>query len=148
MHSNSGLANRTDGLRGQKISTSSPQLLHTGYMAKTWLEEHTAQSKGSLGTFVSGRPGESGASTNPTETLQLGGTVPDPHGNPTDETAHSGILVIRVKGTENSRLASSLRAIAAGKLLRIEGSIVLAGQDEVSRDYRTELNRLRSRLEL
>jgi hypothetical protein len=33
----------------------------------------------------------------------------DPHSNPTDETAHSGTLVMRVKGTENSRLAALMR---------------------------------------
>jgi hypothetical protein len=36
-------------------------------------------------------------------------TVPDPHRNPTDETAHSGTLVTRVKGTQNSRSAASMR---------------------------------------
>ena len=36
-------------------------------------------------------------------------TAADPHRNPTDETAHSGTLVMRVKGTENSRSAASMR---------------------------------------
>ena len=31
------------------------------------------------------------------------------HRNPTDETAHSGTLVMRIKGTENSRSAASMR---------------------------------------
>ena len=39
----------------------------------------------------------------PTETPQLGDTVADPHRNPTDETAQPDTLVMRVKGTENSR---------------------------------------------
>src|SRR5947209_1628413 len=34
---------------------------------------------------------------------QVGDTATDPHRKPTDETAHSGTLVMRVKGTENSR---------------------------------------------
>ena len=57
----------------------------------------------------SGRQGQSGASTSPTETPQFRDTVPDPHRNPTDETAHSGTLVMRVEGTENSRSAASMR---------------------------------------
>jgi hypothetical protein len=42
---------------------------------------------------------QSGASTSPPETPQFGDTVPDwdPHRNPTDETAHSGTLVMHVK---------------------------------------------------
>ncbi len=39
----------------------------------------------------------------PTETPQFRDALPDPHRNPTDETAHSGTLVMRVEGTENSR---------------------------------------------
>jgi hypothetical protein len=35
--------------------------------------------------------------------------VGDPHTNPTDETAHSGTLVMRVKGTESSRPAALMR---------------------------------------
>ena len=50
-----------------------------------------------------GRPDESRASASPTETPQLRDTPTDPHKNPTDGTAHSGTLVMRVKGTENSR---------------------------------------------
>jgi hypothetical protein len=57
----------------------------------------------------SGRPGKPGAPVSPTETPQVGDTVADPQGNPTDETAHSGTLVMRVKGTENSRSAASMR---------------------------------------
>ena len=34
---------------------------------------------------------------------------PDPHRNPTDETAHSGTLVMYVKDTENSQPAASMR---------------------------------------
>jgi hypothetical protein len=34
--------------------------------------------------------------------------VPDPHRHPTDEKAHSSILVMRVKGTENSRSAAPM----------------------------------------
>ena len=45
----------------------------------------------------------------PTETPQLSDTAADPHRNPTDETAHSGTLVMRVKDTENSRSAASMR---------------------------------------
>src|SRR6185437_12149173 len=45
----------------------------------------------------------------PTEAPQACDTVADPHRNPTDETAHSGTLVIRVKGTENSRSAAYMR---------------------------------------
>jgi hypothetical protein len=56
-----------------------------------------------------GRPGKSGASASPTETPQLRDTAADPHRNPTDETAHSGTLVMRVKGTENSRSSASMR---------------------------------------
>jgi hypothetical protein len=37
--------------------------------------------------------------------------------------------------------------IAAGKPLRIEGSLNLSSPDEVARDYATELNRLRNRLQ-
>jgi len=58
---------------------------------------------------VPGRPDKSRASASPTETPQLRDTAPDPHRNPTDETAHSGTLVMRVKGTENSRSAASMR---------------------------------------
>ena len=50
-----------------------------------------------------------GALAIPTGTPQLGDTAADPHRNPTDETAHSGTLVMRVKGTENSRSAASMR---------------------------------------
>jgi hypothetical protein len=59
------------------------------------------------GHRVSGRPDR--ASASPTEAPQACDTVADPHRNPTDETAHSGTLVIRVKGTENSRSAASMR---------------------------------------
>jgi hypothetical protein len=62
-----------------------------------------------LGYPVPGRPGQSGASASPTETPQLSDTAADPHKNPTDETAQSGTLVMRVKGTENSRSAASMR---------------------------------------
>ncbi len=62
-----------------------------------------------LGTACRGRPDESGASASPTKTPQLRDTVADPHRNPTDETAHSGTLVMPVKGTENSRSAASMR---------------------------------------
>ena len=61
-----------------------------------------------LGTRA-GRPAQSGASASPTETPQLSDTAADPHRNPTDETAHSGTLVMRVKDTENSRSAASMR---------------------------------------
>ena len=60
---------------------------------------HTAlDTTNPSGTWVpvSGRPGESRASANPTETPQLRDTVPDPHRNPTDETANSDTLVMRV----------------------------------------------------
>jgi hypothetical protein len=50
-----------------------------------------------------------GASASPTETPQVRDTMGGPHRNPTDETAHSGTLVIRVKGTENSRSAAWMR---------------------------------------
>ena len=50
-----------------------------------------------------------GTHASPTETPQVRDTVADPHRNPTDETAHSGTLVMRVKGTENSRLAAPMR---------------------------------------
>jgi len=68
-----------------------------------------------LGTWVRlpGRPGQSGVSASPTETPQLGDTAADPHRNPTDETAHSGTLVMRVNGAENSRSAASMRVIWA-----------------------------------
>jgi hypothetical protein len=52
---------------------------------------------------------ESRAPASPTDTPQLRDTVGDPHMNPTDETAHSGTLVMRVKGTENSRPAALMR---------------------------------------
>jgi hypothetical protein len=51
-----------------------------------------------LGTFCE-------AHRNPTSPRPGG----DPHRNPTDEAAHSGTLVVRVKGTENSRSAASMR---------------------------------------
>jgi hypothetical protein len=65
----------------------------------------------SAGTWVPvpGRPAQSGASASPTETPQPSDTAADPHRNPTDETAHSGTLVMRVKDTENSRSAASMR---------------------------------------
>jgi hypothetical protein len=44
----------------------------------------------------------------PAEIPQLREEVPVPHRNPTDETAHSGTLVMRVKGTENSESAASM----------------------------------------
>jgi len=50
-----------------------------------------------------GRRAESWASASPTETPQACDTVACPHRNPTDGTAHSGTLVMRVKGTENSQ---------------------------------------------
>jgi hypothetical protein len=58
-----------------------------------------------LGTRA-GRPAQSGVSGSPTKTPQLSDTAADPHRNPTDETAHSGTLVMRVKDTENSRSAA------------------------------------------
>ena len=58
---------------------------------------------------VPGRPGQSGASASPTETPQLRDTAADPHRNPTDETAHSGTLVMHVKDTRNSQSAASMR---------------------------------------
>ena len=61
------------------------------------------------GCPVSVRPGKSGASASPTEIPQLRDTAPDPHRNPTDGTAHSGTLVMRVKSTENSRSSASMR---------------------------------------
>jgi hypothetical protein len=56
-----------------------------------------------LGCPVSVRPGKSGPSASPTETPQVRDTVANPHRNPTDGTAYSGTLVMRVKCTENSR---------------------------------------------
>jgi hypothetical protein len=63
------------------------------------------------GTWVprAGRSAQSWASASPTETPQLSDTAADPHRNPTDETAHSGTLVMPVKRTENSRSATSMR---------------------------------------
>ena len=60
---------------------------------------------------IPGRAGraESWASASPTETPQVRDTAAGPHRNPTDETAHSGTLVMRVKGTENSRSAALMR---------------------------------------
>jgi hypothetical protein len=52
---------------------------------------------------------ESGASAGPTEPPQVRDTAGGPHRNPTDETAHSGTLVMRVKGTENSRSPAPMR---------------------------------------
>ena len=40
---------------------------------------------------------------------QLRDAAAGPHRNPTDETTHSGTLVMRVKGTENSRSAAPMR---------------------------------------
>jgi len=37
------------------------------------------------------------------------------HRNPTDETAHSGTLVMRVKATENSRSAAPMLKVSLGK---------------------------------
>jgi len=67
------------------------------------------------GTWVrrAGRSAQSWASASPTETPQLSDTAADPHRNPTDETAHSGTLVMRVKGTENSRSTASMRVSRA-----------------------------------
>ena len=45
----------------------------------------------------------------PTETPQVRDTAADPHRNPTDETAHSGTLVMRVKRTKDSRSAAWMR---------------------------------------
>src|SRR5580693_2927895 len=56
-----------------------------------------------------GKGGQIRASASPTEAPQARDTIADPHRNPTDETAHSGTLVMRVKGTENSRSAASMR---------------------------------------
>jgi hypothetical protein len=55
------------------------------------------------------QPGQPKASASSTATPQRRDTVPDPHRNPTDETAHSGTVVMRVKGTENSRSAAPMR---------------------------------------
>jgi hypothetical protein len=52
---------------------------------------------------------KSGASASPTETPQFRDTAAYPHRNPTDETAHSGTLVMRVKSTENSRRSAWMR---------------------------------------
>ena len=54
-----------------------------------------------------------GSLASPTETPQVGDTAADPHRNPTDETVHSGTLVMHVKGTENSRSAASMRVSGA-----------------------------------
>jgi hypothetical protein len=51
---------------------------------------------------------EPGASASPTETPQARDTAAGPHTNPTDETAHSGTLVMRVKGTQNSWSAAPM----------------------------------------
>ena len=54
-------------------------------------------------------PAESEPPASPTETAQVRDTVADPDRNPTDETAHSGTLVMRVKCTENSRSPAWMR---------------------------------------
>jgi hypothetical protein len=64
-------------------------------------------------TYLGARVGWPGKSRDllraPTESPQVRDTPADSHRNPTDGTAHPGTLVIRVKGTENSRSAASMR---------------------------------------
>ncbi len=68
----------------------------------------------------SGRQGQSGASASPTETPQLRDTVADPHRNPTDETAHSGILVMRVKRYAEQPVSSvDARELGCWSLYRV-----------------------------
>ncbi len=73
-----------------------------------------------LGTPRGGRPGQPEASASPTKTPQRRDTMPDPHRNPTDETAHPGTLVMRGKDTENSRSAAPMRVSwAVGGLFQV-----------------------------
>jgi hypothetical protein len=65
-------------------------------------------SSGSCGTWCSML-----GLSDPTEAPQLRDMVAVPHRNPTDETAYSGTLVMRVKGTENSRSAALMRVSGA-----------------------------------
>ena len=66
------------------------------------------------------RPGRSGLLASPTEIPQPRDTAADPHRNPRDETAHSGTLVMCVKGTENSRSSASMRVSwAVGALFQV-----------------------------
>jgi hypothetical protein len=62
--------------------------------------DHQYPEVGVPGCPVSVGQASQGALARPTETPQVRDTAADPHRNPTDETAHSGTLVMRVKGTE------------------------------------------------
>ncbi len=69
-----------------------------------------SSASGSCGTGSVGRA-ESEAPASPTDTPpQVRDTAAGPHRNPTDETAHSGTLVMRVKSTENTPSAAPIRA--------------------------------------
>src|SRR6266849_890645 len=56
-----------------------------------------------------GWPGKSRGSREPQRNPTIRDMAANPHRNPTNETAHSGALVIHVKGTENSRSAAPMR---------------------------------------
>jgi hypothetical protein len=71
--------------------------------------DHQHQEVGVPGCPCVGWPGKSRGSCGPTETPQVCDTAADPHRNPTDETAHSGTLVMPLKGTRNSWSAASMR---------------------------------------
>ena len=61
-----------------------------------------------------------GPLASPTETPQRRDTAADPHRNPTDETAHSGTLVMRVKRHGKQPPAAPMRVSwAVGALFQI-----------------------------
>ena len=101
-----------DGSRAPSRRSARNYHMRTGRSGDAGLPGKWSSGSGSrrdLGTPCRVGLAQSGASASPTETPQLSDTAADPHRNPTDETAHSGTLVMGVKGTENSRSAASMR---------------------------------------
>ena len=94
----------------RSYSAFGAELRQTGQVAPVTLgylgSGHQDPEVGGTRVPRAGRPAQSRASASPTETPQLSDTAADPHRNPTDGTAHSGTLVVCVKGTENSRRQS------------------------------------------
>ena len=111
-------SDRRGTITGRRVPPMTP-----GYRGAVIRGDQGPQADGIRVAVPSSGPG---ASASPTKTPQLGDSVADPHRDPTDETAHSGTIVIRVKDTENSRSAASMRVSWA----------VGVFSDECSRDDR------------
>jgi hypothetical protein len=75
-------------------------------------------------------------------TPRVGGTAPGPHRNPMNETAHPDTLVMRVKGTKNSRSAAPTRVSLA---VRAFSQVSALGMTEL---LKSEVHPFRLRLDL